>query len=87
MRRREFMATLGGAAAWPLVAWPQQPVVPVVGFLSNAPSEAHTYAPFVASFRRGLVKLAMLKTRMSWSISDRVTTKSNDFRIWSKRWS
>jgi hypothetical protein len=25
MRRQEFIAGLGGAAAWPLVAWGQQP--------------------------------------------------------------
>ena len=52
MRRRAFIAALGGAAAWPLVARAQQPTMPVVGFLSIASPTA--FAHLVAGLRRGL---------------------------------
>jgi len=54
MRRREFMALFGGAAAttWPFATNAQQSAMPVVGFLSSrSPAEA---ASDLSAFRRGL---------------------------------
>jgi len=51
MRRREFIAGVGGAVAWPVLALAQRPM-PVIGFLnSTSPDD---FADPLGAFRRGL---------------------------------
>jgi ABC-type uncharacterized transport system substrate-binding protein len=52
MRRREFVALVGGALAWPSAANGQQPVKPVIGFL-HAGSSAQ-YMHLATAFLQGL---------------------------------
>jgi putative ABC transport system substrate-binding protein len=52
VRRREFIAFLGGAASvWPVAA-SAQPTIPVIGFLHSGSAAA--YAALVAAFHKGL---------------------------------
>jgi putative ABC transport system substrate-binding protein len=59
--RRQFITLLGGAAAWPVAARAQQPVVPIVGFLRNTPSAAFEH--IVAALRRGLAETGFVEGR------------------------
>jgi len=61
MRRREFIAALGGAAAWPLTARGQQPgKPPTIGFLG--PSAAF-WSPYTAAFTERLRQLGWIEGR------------------------
>jgi putative tryptophan/tyrosine transport system substrate-binding protein len=62
--RRELIAALGGAAAWPLAARAQQPKQPVrIGFLPpGSPSNAYDRS-LVEAFREGLRQAGLVENR------------------------
>jgi putative ABC transport system substrate-binding protein len=60
LRRREFIAGLGGAAAWPLGARAQQAAMPVIGYLGpGAPAPGDV----VSAFRKGLSEMGYVEGR------------------------
>jgi putative ABC transport system substrate-binding protein len=62
VRRREFIAGLGGAAvALPIAARAQQPALPVVGFANTALADDN--ADLMAAFRRGLGETGYVEGR------------------------
>ena len=52
IERREFIAGLGSAVAWPVVAQAQQAAMPVIGFLSSVSPQGSEGTP--KGFRAGL---------------------------------
>ena len=63
MRRRDFIALLGGtAAAWPLAAGAQQGRVRRIGWLMGAKDHPYQIAA-IAAFRKGLADLGWVEGR------------------------
>jgi putative ABC transport system substrate-binding protein len=61
IRRREFIAALGGAGAWPMAARAQPRAMPVIGWLSNR--NANTDDLVLPAFRQGLATRGYVEGR------------------------
>src|SRR5215469_2407584 len=69
MKRRKFITLLGGATAWPLAAWAQQPAkVPIIGFLG--PGTPSAWSAWTAAFVQRLRELGWIEGR-TLAIEDR----------------
>ena len=53
IKRREFIAGLGSATAWPVMARAQQAAVPMIGYLSSQSAD-ESYKYFIVPFLQGL---------------------------------
>jgi putative ABC transport system substrate-binding protein len=70
MKRREFMALLGGAAAWPLVARAQQPKIFRLGYLESGFGADPTVQNLRHQFLLGLRDLSYVEDR-NFKMEDR----------------
>jgi putative tryptophan/tyrosine transport system substrate-binding protein len=61
IRRRQFVAALGGAASWPLAARAQQPAMPMIGYPHSG--SLAPYAHLVAAFHQGLKEMGYIEGR------------------------
>lgn len=85
MRRREFMAIVGGAAvAWPLAARAQKSAMPVIGFLRS--STLANSMQLVTAFRQGLKETGyvegqnvVVEYRAAENQRERLKTMAADF--------
>jgi putative ABC transport system substrate-binding protein len=59
VRRRDFIAAVGGLAAWPLPVRAQQVAMPVIGFLDVRPPEA--MGDRLVAFRQGLKEMGFVE--------------------------
>jgi putative tryptophan/tyrosine transport system substrate-binding protein len=82
MKRREFIAGLGGAAAWPLAARAQQSApIRRVGVLMDGPVTQADYQSYLAAFVQGLRQLGWtegenLRMDVRWNAANAVLART-----------
>ena len=83
MRRREFIALIGGAAAWPRASLARQSGMPVIGFLNVESPGGYQLMP--AAFRKGLQESGyvegqnvVIEYRWAEGRSDRLPAMASD---------
>src|SRR6516165_5717980 len=83
MNRREIIAGLGSAAAWPAVARAQQAAMPVVGWLDGQSQES--VQERLPAFRKGLAETGyvegrnvIVEYRWAENDNDRLSALAND---------
>ena len=75
IRRREFVFTLGGAAAaWPLAARAQQAAGPMIGFLH--PGRRDSFAALLFAFQQGSVGVSQSSRWRRVTIFPRCTLRA-----------
>jgi putative ABC transport system substrate-binding protein len=84
MRRREFIAGLGSAAAWPVVTRAQQPAMPVIGYLGSqsADDSKVVTVPFLQGLKEtGYVQGQNVAIEYRWAENqyDRLSAFAADF--------
>ena len=85
IRQREFIFTLGGAAAaWPFAARSQQAAMPVIGFLSSGSPNA--LVDLVGAFHLGLNEAGYVERRnVGIDIAGR-RVNTIDYLLWPPIW-
>jgi putative tryptophan/tyrosine transport system substrate-binding protein len=85
IRRREFIAGLGSAAAWPVVARAQQRALPVIGVIHPQSAEFFDVEPFLQGLKEiGYVEGQNVAIQYRWA-EGQLVLLCHKFHLWLLR--